>query len=564
MDTTTTASMTDQKFDEFLDTVNPAAKSWKFIQFRCMIQDILGNEIYSRHNSDKLSDRTIFYCITIPGENEWVRKTGCSSDGLDNFELGGSAGNCDQDRLSISLVNYSFPIPDGKNKSCLIKVYDVNLVDCLRVNDIVQVGGLVEPIEFEDHAELLTNKNSPQSAPHSGDTSNVNGISSNNNDNSNSNSNIINNNSNGATIISSNNNSNNNVLPTSLSIDNDFEPAKDFPERLVPRIHVRTMKKLPHINPLLPQVIEPTAIDVTRLRMAKARLSTILEQLLGGDSLATEYLIFSLISRIHKRKDVTALGQLTIGLTGFKPEMRFLAEKLYEIVSKITTHSHYIDLSIANLNNLRFTPEKDNENNKMIAGTLQLPDGLYLMLNETALTEGLLTNQGTSNLGTLNHIIQWQKHKYNFQFHSVEIDTDLKILVISEGKSILPVHLSVRIDKNDTETINSMRQACEAVDDFLSEDLLNMFRYYITSLMVIPAFNIPDDVEKSIGSDFVAWRKADEENNRIVFSADELSLRMTLARYLTFSRGDTTLTRDIWEEVCRMETARIERLKTNA
>lgn len=546
-----TGSIKDKRLVEFPDEINPADKNWKYIEFRCMIQDILGNEIYSRNDSTKLCDRTIFYCITIPGENDWVGRATSVEDGLNNFEVNNSAGDCDQERLSISLVNYSFPIPDGKNKSCLIKVYDVNLVDCLRVNDIVQVGGYVEPIEFEDDAKLLTNKNSPKSETESNNTS---GTSINKH--------AANTNGNPTNIARSGSVDTDNYGDISeMAGHKDFEPAMDFPERLVPRIHVQTLRKLPHINPLLPQVLDFTSLDVNRLKMARARLTTILSQLLGGDLLATEYLIFSLISRIYERRDVTILGQFSLCLCGFKPEMRFLVEKLYEMFSKITTHSHYIDLSIANLNNLRFTPEKDVENNKMIAGTLQLPDGLFLMLNETALSEGLLTAQGTSNVNILKQIVQWQKHKYNFKYHSVEIDTDLKILVMAEGKSLLPIPFTVRLENTDSESIENMRQACGAVDDFLTEDLLNMFRYYITSMMNVPDYRIPEAVTTSIKEDFVAWRQEDKKNNKTLFSMDDLSHRMTLARYMTISHCKTSLTQDIWKEVCRLEEARLARLK---
>lgn len=538
-------NITDKTVDEFLDTLEPNAKNWRFVEFRCMIQDILGNEIYSKHNSDKLGDRTIFYCITIPGENEWVRKCNknefmtpegqsrsdeeqpLSSDAQENSQSNSSGGRESEkeknDRISFSLVNWSFPIPsDGKNRSCLIKVYDIRLVELLRVNDIVQVGGLVEPSEFEDDSELHTNK-SP--SPGNGE------------------------------------NNNNTLGDVVVGTVNDFEPANDFPHRLVPRIHVRTLRKLVHTNPLLPEIVTREALDVTRIKLARARLSTILTQLLGGDSLTADYLIMSLISRIRRRKDVTILGQFTVGISGIKPEMSFLVSKLGELISKITTHSHSIDMSIANLNNLRFTPKKDLDNNKMIAGTLQLPDGLYLMLNETALTEGQLTSQGTDNVKTLNHIIRWQRHNYNFNFHSVEIDTDLKILVISDGKSILNVPYHIPIEKNDTETISSIKYACESIDDFLTEDLLNMFRYYITALGDVPDYTIPDDVQKQIQEDFVNWRKNDSMmGTGTIFSADDLSSYMTLARYLTISRGETSLTPEIWKETCKMESTRNERL----
>lgn len=535
--------ITDKSLDEFFTTLHPEAKNWKPVEFRCMIQDILGNEVYCEHNSEKLGDRTIFYCITVPGENDWVRicPKGDKNEFMTNYgqstkttELSsrenGNQSESNREktiRLSSYLVNWSFPIPsDGKNKSCLIKVYDIKLVEYLRVNDIVQVSGLVEPAEFEDDSQLMTNKNSP----------------------------------NGNGENSPRGHGNNENLPTISSGDSDFEPASDFPHRLVPRVHVRKLKKLKHINPLLPDIVSRDRIDVATVKLARARLSTILTQLLGGDTLATEYLILSLISRIHRRGAAGHLGQFSVGLTRFKPEMKFLIEKLSDFIAKITTHSHYIEMSIANLNNLRFTPTKDHDNNKMIAGTLQLPDGLYLLLNEIALTEGHLNAQGTENLATLSQIIRWQQHNYNFKFHSVKIDTDLKILVISEGKSILPVPYTVPLENNDSETIGSMRQACENVDDFLTEDLLNMFRYYITALIDVPEYSIPEEVTETVEKYFTDRRSLEEERGLTLFSPEELSSYMTMARYLTISRGETVLTREIWEETCKLESARRARL----
>lgn len=516
------------------------------VEFRCMIQDVLGNEIYEGTDG-KLKDRTIFYCITIPGENEWVRNSpkGNKNDFMTNTgtptrmlaQENGSSNNSNSNsnnndetantRLSFSLVNWSYPIPsDGKNKSCLIKVYDSKVAELLRVNDIVQVGGFIEPPHNDAaHRPVLTDEGSPNNT---NTTSTSSGVAGDNH-------------------------------AIHIAFDTGFEPASDFPHRLVPRVHVKTLKKLNHINPLLPDLLAWDKVNVNTIKLARARLSTILTQLFGGDSLAAEYLILSLISRIHRRKDVTTLGQLTIGLSGFKPEMKFLIEKLYEIIAKITTHSHYIDMSIANLNNLRFTPKKDHDNNKMIAGTLQLPDGLYLVLNESALSEGQLTVDGTENISTLNQIIRWQRLNYNFKFHSVEIDTDLKVLVISEGKSILTVPYNVPLEKNDPETIKSMREACEAVNDFLTEEFLNMSRYFITALKDVPDYEIPDEVQKRIQQDFVNWRKGAGANSKVIFSADDLSSYMTLARYLTVSRGETVLTNEIWTETCQMETTRQSR-----
>lgn len=500
-----------------------------------MIQDILGNEIYTKEkNSDTLGDRTIYYCITIPGENDWVRKA--ASNGFNKFDEitqeTSEPVNSDQERLSFSLVNYSFPIPsDGKNKSCLIKVYDLKLVDSMRVNDIVHVRGFVEPSEFEDDAELLTSKNSP-SATNSDANNKTNGTTA----------------TDGQTEHSS-------MYALNDLKETEFQPANDFPHKLVPRVHVETLKKLTHINPMISDALKFEDLDMTRLKLARVRLETILSQLLGGDTLAANYITLCLLSKIIARKETTFIGQLAVNICGLNPAIKILVEKLYGLISKITTHSHLLNLSIANLNNLKFTPQRDHDNNKMIAGTLQLPDGLFLMIDEIALEEGLLTQNGIANVGSLNQIIRYQTHKYDFKYSNVEIDTDLSILVLSEGKTVLDVPIVVKLDHDDDE---SVKQACESLDTFLTEELLNMFRHYISSMRQLNAqnFHIPDDVQESITTDFVKFRDEADKNKKTMFSADDLSDHMTLARLLTISRCEQVLTKEIWTDVCKMEVER--------
>lgn len=494
------------------------------VEFRCMIQDTFGTEIYSLPQGG-FADRTLFYCINIPGENNWVRDHSqqsiknefmTNSNRLKIKEMDLTDRN---QRIGFNLVNKSYPLANGINSACLIKLYDLKLADDYKVNDIIHVVGNIEkqtPVEGD---------NPDQNQPESGGQ--VDGDQQ-----------------------------------QKLQHDLDFEPSSDLPDELVPRVHVTSIKKMSHINPLLPHDLAQNSLDKTNILLARARLSTILTELLGGDSLTTEYLIMYLLSGIYKRKDVTTLGQMTLNLIGFKPNMKFLIEKLCDLFNKITTHSTKLELSIANLTNLCFTPKKDHENNKMIAGALQLPLGHYLMLDETALSEGTLNAQGTDNIATLAHIIQWQRHNYNFQFHRVEIETDLRILVFSEGKSLLPIQYSIKLEKNDDVAVELMKQACDSVNDFLTEDLLNMFRVYITSLMNFKDYKIPEQVQQTIEQNFVEWRKQKDQDGNPVFSTDDLSSYLSLARILTISKGETELTLEIWKELCDKESERQSRLQS--
>ena len=48
-----------------------------------------------------------------------------------------------------------------------------------------------------------------------------------------------------------------------------------------------------------------------------------------------------------------------------------------------------------------------------------------MVVDETALIPGQLSEVGVVNLKALGNVIQFQKLSYNFEFHSAEFETDL-------------------------------------------------------------------------------------------------------------------------------------------
>jgi len=46
---------------------------------------------------------------------------------------------------------------------------------------------------------------------------------------------------------------------------------------------------------------------------------------------------------------------------------------------------------------------------------------------------------GVANMSALGSVISWQKLDYDFQFHQQPFHTDIAVLVLSEGKSMLKV-----------------------------------------------------------------------------------------------------------------------------
>ena len=96
-------------------------------------------------------------------------------------------------------------------------------------------------------------------------------------------------------------------------------------------------------------------------------------------------------------------------------------------------------LSIDSLNKSNLIPNKDYNKDRLITGMLQLPNNFSLILDETVLNAGELAPKGLLNINSLKDIIRWQKINYDFSYHQQEFQTNMRILILSETKSILPV-----------------------------------------------------------------------------------------------------------------------------
>jgi hypothetical protein len=86
---------------------------------------------------------------------------------------------------------------------------------------------------------------------------------------------------------------------------------------------------------------------------------------------------------------------------------------------------------------------KDYDGNRLLSGILQLSAHTHLVLDETCLEPGQLDSNGVHNVAALGTLISQQKVDYDFQYYKLEFQTDVPVLVLSEGKSLLPVSFNV-------------------------------------------------------------------------------------------------------------------------
>lgn len=505
------------------------------VRFRCMVQDMFDPEFFMAYYETQDSDdpqkrchfglyqdflsesssadnqtsidfdsdknitlsRSTYVCVSVPGENSWVRDkwssitssdpTPQSSNPVDEDSMDHNASasgsdtnhskettpdkkaaargseeviNDSEDPMAVtkkvkvnegpatktssaaagvnkrgqkysSLVNECFPINDlnPNRRACLIKIYDTDNDKsesaCLKLNDIMDVIGIIDFGTPQVNHEAENRSSVSKEASGDSRMDDVNAL-----------------------------------IHDMELLDDPESGIHSVPASIVPRIHVLTLKKINHINPLVLSsdatkheknvASDKPKVNVDREFFQKMHreLHAILSQAMFGDEVAAEYLICCLISRIYMRKDILSLGSFPVSICNIPKDMtrgdlREYTRNFYGLISNLVTHSVYFPLSLDALNSGRFIPKKDYTNNKLVSGHLQLPHGMLLFVDETQMDSGRLSGEGLSHLSAVCDMIRWQKMTYDFEYHQMELDTDLLPLVISEGKSMLPVNFRI-------------------------------------------------------------------------------------------------------------------------
>lgn len=105
---------------------------------------------------------------------------------------------------------------------------------------------------------------------------------------------------------------------------------------------------------------------------------------------------------------------------------------------------HYSSFSYV-INSLQFRfyyflySRKDYETNKLVSGLLQLAPHTHLVLDETYMEQGKLESNGVAGIQNIAHLINNQQIKCNFQYFDIDYNVDIPVLILSEGRSMLPV-----------------------------------------------------------------------------------------------------------------------------
>lgn len=217
--------------------------------------------------------------------------------------------------------------------------------------------------------------------------------------------------------------------------------GEDLSANLPPlQIHAITIKELPHNNPLLLDQI--TADEQYSHAEIQKDLLKLLTQFMFGDEVAAHYILLHLLSNVYGRVAGEILGKFSVNLTCQLISKEVLVDhikKFYNLIELLVPDSSYLPLTIENFNTKTFVPKKDYKTNRLQPGLLQLPKNAHLVLDETKLESGKLDQAGCLAVADLSELIRSQQINYDFQFYKIPFHTNIPIMIISEGKSLLPV-----------------------------------------------------------------------------------------------------------------------------
>lgn len=167
---------------------------------------------------------------------------------------------------------------------------------------------------------------------------------------------------------------------------------------------------------------------------------------------------------------------------------------------------------------------------------------------------GQLISDGVRNMTALGNISSWQKIEYDFNYHQVEFQTDIPVLILSERRSMIATDVHLPLDTNPNGM--NLPELTNKLDSNM--DLLMQMRNYITALKRVP-FNMGDAMQDAVQQDFIESRVSGQPNP---MSAEDFHMLLVLSRLLAVTYGKAELTESLWQRAKAMEIERKSRISS--
>jgi len=329
---------------------------------------------------------------------------------------------------------------------------------------------------------------------------------------------------------------------------------------VIPRIHAVAFRQLtPKWNPALDN-LAPAQQACRRTELAnalpavRARVVKSLANALLGDTLAAEYLLCHMLSRVYHRAHGVPVGKLSLAITGVPPTAAAGTSATQDLVAVMQTllpAVAYVPMSVKHLSSKLMAPKKDYDTEMLHTGDLQMTPSTQVLCDETAMEAGNLNETGLKNLHSLQQLATFQHLLFDFSFYQMEFPTDVPVLVTSQGKPLMTTDMVLKLCP-DAQAAAAVRAELQATPD--TEDMLQLCRIYL-SLARSTDVGLSDDLCKVAEEKFVKARQADDKVDQ-----ETLGRWLTLAKLLAASYGSTDLKKEHWDQMVVMEAQRAARV----
>lgn len=384
--------------------------------------------------------------------------------------------------------------------------------------------------------------------------------------------------------------------------------------------------------PLLTPVSSlPLSLSLIRGEVA-AYLSA---HLLGGDALAAEWLLLHLIARVVGRRgglviggemcalgirglpdhdsDVNGKGKGNGGATAAAPTaatrgggatpstasdgngdqpppsrpslplrsaLSPCAQAIYTGLANLLPRVAPLPLTVDNLNSLSIAPSMAGDSESLAAGVLQLPVGTQVVVDASVLSTGKLGAGGVIGLRDLQGVINDQCLPYRYPYYELNNETDVRLLVLSHGKTLLHTPTSIALSPAAQGNLHAAATAAMATAAtattrgapvyptaaapaplHVSEGFFPRARLYLSSVAHLP-YTIPDHngMTDVCNADMAAEQRVLRAQGRSAVDTRDLHRLMTIARLVSLSHGSSELTREHWSAARSLDRARMATL----
>lgn len=329
--------------------------------------------------------------------------------------------------------------------------------------------------------------------------------------------------------------------------DEDFNEPQNTSKTTQPILHVLFMMDSPDSYVFdMGQLRASLPADTSDAR--KELIEWIADEGLGGDTSTATWLLLLSLTKVQSRSPPILPLSLTIATFPDPPKGVSFGPAIISVLQSILPAVETAPLTLERINGRSLIPNSVNED--LHAGLLQQPRGTMMIVTESGIREGRVSESGLKNLNALQSAISTQSLAYSFPYSSFSFNIDLIFAVLTSGSKSAFLNTDIIVRLRDGVAPNSLYKESRDIQ-LPSKEKLDSFRDYIAACRKLTV-TLEEEVGKFIEDEFVRLRR----ESASALSSDDLARRMTIAKLLAASQMESKLTKDIWSAATLMDESR--------